>query len=248
MSEPATIDYADSTAPTVASVVRATPTAERTNADTLAWTVTFSEAVTVGAGAFATSPALTGATVTATATGTAPAATWTVQASGGTALAGRDGAVALALANASLITDAADNALTGALPSGAETFTLDNTRPAVASVERHDGTNAQAEHTNADSLTFRVTFSEAVQNVTTADFAASGTTATASAATVVTGNDAQYNRDRERRRPRGLQRRGGPRLRHGPGHRRRGRQHARRRPAGGDGTTRPTWSATPRRR
>ena len=90
------------------SVVRATPTAEVTNADTLAWTVTFSEAVTVGAGAFATSPALAGATVTAeVTTGTAPVTTWTVQASGGTALAGRDGAVALGLANASLITDAA---------------------------------------------------------------------------------------------------------------------------------------------
>ena len=119
----------DTAAPTVVSVERSSPTAERTNADTLAWTVTFSEPVTVASGAFGLPPALTGATVTATATDPSPAAAWTVQASGGTALSGHNGDVALVLVNASQISDAAGNALAGTLPSNAEGYTLDNTAP-----------------------------------------------------------------------------------------------------------------------
>ena len=53
------------------------------------------------------------------------------------------------------IADEAGNALTNTTPSGAnETYTLDNTAPTVASIERHDGTEAQAEDTNDDSVTF----------------------------------------------------------------------------------------------
>ena len=84
--------------------------------------------------------------------------------------------------------------------SDSDTFTItvnaatvvDTTAPTVLSIERHDGTNAQDENTNANSVTFRVTFSEAVENVNAADFGASGTTAGASAAAAVTGNAAQY--------------------------------------------------------
>ena len=47
---------------------------------------------------------------------------------------------------------------------------VDSTAPTVVSIERHDGTSAKAEHSNADSLTFRVTFSEDVANVNAADF------------------------------------------------------------------------------
>ena len=53
--------------------------------------------------------------------------------------------------------------------------TADTTSPRVASIVRQIPTSSP---TNADSLTWRVTFSEAVSNVDAADFAVSGTTAT----------------------------------------------------------------------
>ena len=64
--------------------------------------------------------------------------------------------------------------------------TADTTAPRVASIVR--GTPSSSP-TNADSLTWRVTFSEAVSNVDTADFAVNGTTATLSVSAVsgVTG-------------------------------------------------------------
>ena len=71
----------------------------------------------------------------------------------------------------------------------------DSTAPTVASIVRHDGNSAQAEHTSADTLSFRVTFSEAVENVSAdgSDFDATGTSnADASAAAAVTGSDTQY--------------------------------------------------------
>ena len=86
------------------------------------------------------------------------------------------------------IADAANNALANTMPSGANdnTFELDNTAPTVASIARQDPT---ASPTNADSLTWRVTFSEAVENVDTTDFTVTGTTATLTVAPValVTG-------------------------------------------------------------
>ena len=51
----------------------------------------------------------------------------------------------------------------------------DTTAPTVLSVERHDPAGSP---TNADSLTWRVTFSEDVANVDLSDFTAAGTTAT----------------------------------------------------------------------
>ena len=92
---------------------------------------------------------------------------------------------------------AVDTAGNGNAASSTETVTYeaaDTTAPTVERIERHDGASAQDELTNADTLTFRVTFSEAVENVSAdgSDFDASGTTGDASAATVVTGNNAQY--------------------------------------------------------
>ena len=64
--------------------------------------------------------------------------------------------------------------------------TVDTTAPTVTSIVRQDPTSSP---TNADSLTWRVAFSEAVSNVDAADFAVSGTTATLSVSPVsgVTG-------------------------------------------------------------
>ena len=55
--------------------------------------------------------------------------------------------------------------------------TLDNTAPTVTSIERQSPSSSR---TNADSLTWRVTFSEDVANVDAADFTVTGTTATLS--------------------------------------------------------------------
>ena len=62
----------------------------------------------------------------------------------------------------------------------------------VASVERHDGTNAQAEVTSADTLAFRVTFSEDVVNVDAADFAVTGGAGAVTGVTAVAASGAAY--------------------------------------------------------
>ena len=65
------------------------------------------------------------------------------------------------------------------------TVAADTTAPRVTSVERQDPGSSR---TNADSLKWRITFSEDVENVGTADFAVSGTTATVTAVTEVTAS------------------------------------------------------------
>ena len=81
------------------------------------------------------------------------------------------------------IEDAASNALTNTAPTGANdnTFVVDNTAPTVTSILRQTPT---ASPTDADELTWRVTFSEEVANVDSADFAIAGTTAALTAAAV----------------------------------------------------------------
>ena len=68
--------------------------------------------------------------------------------------------------------------------------TADTTAPRVASITRQ---NPTVSPTNADSLTWRVTFSEAVSNVDAADFAVSGTTATVTAVAAVSGVTGAYD-------------------------------------------------------
>ncbi|MBR7889685.1 DUF4347 domain-containing protein [Marinomonas sp. A79] len=72
--------------------------------------------------------------------------------------------------------------------SAAATFTMqivDNIAPTVVSIDRQTPSN---EITNADSLVWRVTFSEAVTNIDSADFAVSGTTGTVTNVTSAGGN------------------------------------------------------------
>ena len=64
---------------------------------------------------------------------------------------------------------------------------MDTTAPRVASITRQ---NPTVSPTNANSLTWRVTFSETVSNVDAADFAVSGTTATV---TAVSGATSTYD-------------------------------------------------------
>ena len=114
---------ADTTAPTVASIVRQDPTSSPTNADSLTWRVTFNENVkNVNAADFAiaASPSTT-ATVTAVTEETA-STVYDVTASGGN-LAGLDATVTLSFVSGQNIADTADNALTATTP----TVTNDNT-------------------------------------------------------------------------------------------------------------------------
>ena len=279
-------DPADTTAPTVTSIERQTPTASPTNADDLTWRVTFGEAVAnVDAADFAVSG--TTATVTAVTAVSPVTGAWDVTASGGN-LGSLNATVTLAFASGHDITDAAGNALASTTPTGAnenafvvdniapgveitgvpetssEPFTAtitfsegvegfavediavgngtasvftgsdgdtefmalitpaadgevtvdvaadvaadaagngntaaarvssiyDTTAPTVASIERQTPT---ASPTNADDLTWRVTFGEAVANVDAADFAVAGTNTATLTATAVSGSSAQYD-------------------------------------------------------
>ena len=176
-------DDTDATAPVVASIARQTPANATTNADTLTWTVTFSEAVTgVGAADFSVSGS------TASVTGvTGSGDSYAVTVSGGD-LAGLTGVVGLDLDAGVSIDDLAGNALTDLDPTGAdETYSLDNTAPVVSAIERETPPGAA---TNADTLTWAVTFSESVTGVDAADFAVDGSTASV---TGVTGSGASYS-------------------------------------------------------
>ncbi|MDE0194497.1 MAG: Ig-like domain-containing protein, partial [bacterium] len=183
-------DPSDTAAPTVVSIrrddgARRDP-GETTDADTLQFRVLFSKAVTnVDALDFDASGTTGDASAVAAVTGT-NAAEYVVTVSNGD-LAGYTGTVGLTFdANSLDIQSTAGTALNATLPTGTsyQTYKVNNevntVAPTVASIERHDGTKALDVFTRADALTFRVTFSEAVQNVDTADFSASGTTATAS--------------------------------------------------------------------
>ena len=174
----------DNTAPRVASIVRQTPTSSPTNADSLIWRVTFSKDVkNVDAADFAiggTTATVTDVTVTTAST------VYDVTASGGD-LASLDATVTLSFAGGRNIADNADNALTDTAPTGTndDTWVVDNTAPTVASIVRQTPTSSP---TNADSLIWRVTFSEDVQNVDAADLAIAGTTASVTDVTEATAS------------------------------------------------------------
>ena len=96
-----------------------------------------------------------------------------------------DGAVTVDVA-ADVATDAEGNGNTAAAQaSSTYTAPLDNTAPRVTSIARQTPASSP---TNADSLTWRVTFSEDVANVDATDFEVSGTTATPTAVSEVTAS------------------------------------------------------------
>ena len=99
-----------------------------------------------------------------------------VTASGGN-LDGLTGTVTLSFATGQDIKDNADNNLTNTTPTGTDEsdWVVDNTAPTVEKIERESPTTTP---TNADTLTWRITFSEDVQNVSNLDFTVTGTTAT----------------------------------------------------------------------
>ncbi|KAF3978747.1 MAG: BspA family leucine-rich repeat surface protein, partial [Methylococcales symbiont of Iophon sp. n. MRB-2018] len=173
----------DNTAPTIESIVRTTPAAELTNADTLTWTVTFSDTVT---GVDAADFMIDGATVTSTVSGSD--AVYLVTVTGGD-LAALNGTVTLAFASTQNIADTAGNTLTTTAPTTNEiSYTLDTTAPTITSIARTTPTDAT---TNADSLTWTVIFSDTVTAVDATDFMIDGTAVTPTV-TPVTDSDVAY--------------------------------------------------------
>jgi hypothetical protein len=85
------------------------------------------------------------------------------------------------------ITDLVDNALPAGEPGVNQEYELDNIAPTLTSFTRETPLTSP---TSADTLVFRATFDEHVQNVDTTDFAVSGTTAGLSVAMV---NDDVYD-------------------------------------------------------
>ena len=165
----------DNTAPTVASIMRQTPTSSPTNADVLTWRVTFSEAVAnVDAADFAVSN--TTATLTATAVSGSSLA-YDVTASGGN-LGSLDATVTLSFAAGQNIADRAGNALTNTAPTGANeaSYVVDNIAPTV--------TISGVSPTSMAAFTVTITFSEGVAGFAVEDIAVGN-----GAASAFTGSD-----------------------------------------------------------
>ena len=141
----------DTAAPRVASIVRRTPAATPTNADSLTWRVTFSENVAnVDAADFAVS----GTTATATVVEATASTVYDVTASGGN-LAGLNATATLSFASGQDIADSAGNALTDTAPTGTNenSYVVDNTAPTVT---------IAVPATSTGPFDATVTFSEAV--------------------------------------------------------------------------------------
>ena len=178
----------DTTAPGVTSITRQSPNSSPTNADSVKWRVTFNEAVqNVDAADFQVSGTAATITVVSPVSGF-ETTTYDVQVASGN-LAGLDGTVTLSFASGHNIQDMAGNALASSpTVSGTNdnSYVVDNTAPGVTSITRETPATSP---TGADSLTWQVTFDEAVQHVNDADFQVSGTTATITAVSPVTGSE-----------------------------------------------------------
>ncbi len=170
----------DNTAPATMSFTRQTPLTSPTNADVLVFRATFSEAVT---GLDAADFAVTGTTATITAVSAVSGTVYDVTVSGGN-LASLNATVGLDFAGTVTITDLAGNALPATEPVTDETYLVDNLAPVTTSFTRQIPATSP---TNADTLVFRATFNEAVTGLDAADFAISGTTATVTNVSAVSG-------------------------------------------------------------
>ena len=175
----------DNVAPRVADIVRSSPGREHTNQDEVAWTVTFSEPVrNLSAGDFTVSG--TDATLTVTQEGSG-SRTWNVIASGGD-LARLNTTIRLSFAGTRNIEDAAGNLLAAIAPTGADenTFVIDSVAPALTSIVRQPPKGSPAD---AETATWRLTFSEHMRGIDATDFAVHG----AKIAVVAAGSKADYD-------------------------------------------------------
>jgi len=177
----------DRTAPTVSSILRSD--ANPTNANPLRWTITFSEPVkNVAPGNFR--PLVTSnlggisPTVTVAApSGSAPSSTWTVTASTSGATGSDSGSIGLNLTANATIQDAAGNALAAPVPVTGQQYTFDTTPPPTSAVSIARNGDSP---TNAASVSWTVTFGEAVTGVVATNFslAATGLSGTPTITTV----------------------------------------------------------------
>jgi Bacterial Ig-like domain len=100
-------------------------------------------------------------------------------------LGGLNGNVDLNISNTVSISDLAGNRLLFQQPSIDEPYTVDNVRPSVLEFRAQQPTTSP---TNADQLTWRVTFSEPVGDVAASDFRVTGTTATVTQVTSISNS------------------------------------------------------------
>ena len=136
--------------PTISSIERPSSASARTNADSVTWLISFSEAVqNVSADDF------TVANTTAQVISVSPVAGSTTQysltVSGGN-LANLNSVISLRLASAQNIVDSNGASLVATLPSNAESYTIDNNAPTVTSVTPTSATSSP--------ITVSITFSE----------------------------------------------------------------------------------------
>ncbi|MBD2155078.1 DUF4347 domain-containing protein [Leptolyngbya sp. FACHB-16] len=148
----------DTIAPTMLSIERQTPTDSPTNADSLTFKVTFSEAVEGVDVSDFTVNGIPSASITSV---TGSGAVYSVVVADA-ALASFNGTVGLNLAGTQNITDGATNALLPGEPTTDQTFTLDNTQPTILGVS--SSTN-NGSYNTGDTVSITVQFSESV-NVT----------------------------------------------------------------------------------
>ncbi len=168
----------DIMAPRVADIVRSSPGREHTNHNEVGWTVTFSEAVrNLSGGDFTISGTDAAITVTPEGSGTRA---WNVVVSGGN-LASLNGTIKLSFAGTRDIEDMAGNALAAIAPTGAveNTFVIDNFAPALTSKVRQPLEDSPAD---AQTATWRLTFSEDMRGIDATDFAVHGATIAVAAA------------------------------------------------------------------
>jgi hypothetical protein len=178
----ASVAYVDIIAPTVVSSVRAG--VSPTNAASVNYTVTFSEAVTGVDGAdfvLSTTGTISGASVGTVA---GSGSTYTVPVNTGSG----SGDLRLDVSVGATITDSAGSSLANRPFTTGQSYAIDKTAPTVVSSVR-----SGVSPTNAASVNYTVTFSEAVTGVDSADFVLS-TTGTLSGASVgtVAGSGSTY--------------------------------------------------------
>ncbi|CAN0300016.1 unnamed protein product, partial [Chrysoparadoxa australica] len=158
----------------LASITRTAPTQEHTSSDALIWEFEFSKIL-------ATMP-LTAADFTLTGTTASLVVNrypdgFNVTATGGD-LANLNGTVSISLKDG-FVTEYGNAMATGA-PSGTNenSYTVDNTAPTITSIDLYSGTVSP---TGADVVSWLITFSEDIDSstLTSGDFEAAGTTATA---------------------------------------------------------------------
>ncbi len=181
----ATITLLERPATQVVSYVRGSSTSP-TNATSVTWVVAFDTAINgLTASNFSVintglggSPAITSVTPNSP----APSATWTITASTGTG----QGTLGLNVAND---TGMSHRITAPVLPLVGDVYSVDRAAPVLVSCVRH---LPALVNTGADTVVFRLTFSEAVQNVTADDFTVTGGS-TATVMSVSTVNASTYD-------------------------------------------------------